>query len=28
MLERLTGKSHYYFLDGFSGYMLPIAPDD
>ena len=21
MLERLAGKSHYYFLDGFSGYL-------
>nr|KYP39688.1 Retrovirus-related Pol polyprotein from transposon 17.6 [Cajanus cajan] len=21
MLERLAGKSHYYFLDGFSGYF-------
>jgi len=29
MLERLTGKSHYCFLDGFSGYMqITIAPED
>ncbi|KAJ8755397.1 hypothetical protein K2173_019195 [Erythroxylum novogranatense] len=29
MLERLVGKSHYYFLDGFSGYFqVPIAPED
>ena len=29
MLERLTGKSHYCFLDGFSGYMqITIAPKD
>ena len=24
MLERLVGKSHYYFLDGFSGYFKSI----
>ena len=29
MLERLAGKSHYCFLDGFSGYFqLHIAPKD
>ena len=29
MLERLAGKSHYCFLDGFSGYMqIIIAPED
>jgi len=29
MLERLSGKSHYCFLDGFSGYFqVPIAPED
>ncbi|RDX98294.1 Retrovirus-related Pol polyprotein from transposon 17.6, partial [Mucuna pruriens] len=29
MLEKLAGKSHYYFLDGFSGYMqIHIAPED
>jgi len=29
MLERLAGKSHYYFLDGFSGYFqIHIAPED
>ena len=29
MLECLAGKSHYYFLDGSSGYMqIPIAPED
>ena len=29
MLERLAGKSHYCFLDGFSGYFqVPIAPED
>ena len=29
MLERLAGKSHYCFLDGFSGYMqITIAPED
>ena len=29
MLERLTGKSHYCFLDGFSGYFqIHIAPED
>ena len=29
MLERLVGKSHYCFLDGFSGYMqITIAPKD
>jgi len=29
MLERLVGKSHYYFLDGFFGYFqIHIAPED
>jgi len=29
MLERLAGKSHYYFHDGFSGYLqIHIAPED
>ncbi|RDX82201.1 Retrovirus-related Pol polyprotein from transposon 17.6, partial [Mucuna pruriens] len=29
VLEKLTGKSHYCFLDGFSGYMqIHIAPED
>ncbi|XP_052725945.1 uncharacterized protein LOC128194397 [Vigna angularis] len=29
MLERLAGKSHYCFLDGFSGYFqINIAPED
>ncbi|RDY03138.1 hypothetical protein CR513_13316, partial [Mucuna pruriens] len=29
MLEKLAGKSHYYFLDGFSGYMqIHIALED
>jgi len=29
MLERLTGKSHYYFIDGFSGYFqIHIASED
>ncbi|RDX87744.1 Retrovirus-related Pol polyprotein, partial [Mucuna pruriens] len=29
VLEKLAGKSHYYFLDGFSRYMhIHIAPDD
>ncbi|RDX98893.1 hypothetical protein CR513_18135, partial [Mucuna pruriens] len=29
MLEKLAGKSHYCFLDGFSGYMqIHIAPKD
>ena len=29
MLECLAGKSHYYFLNGFSGYMkITIAPED
>ncbi|RDX69702.1 hypothetical protein CR513_51155, partial [Mucuna pruriens] len=29
VLEKLVGKSHYYFLDGFSGYMqIHIAPKD
>ncbi|RDY12501.1 Retrovirus-related Pol polyprotein, partial [Mucuna pruriens] len=29
VLEKLAGKSHYYFLDGFSGYMqIHIAPED
>ena len=29
MLERLAGKSHYCFLDGFSGYFqIHITPED
>jgi len=29
MLDRLAGKSHYCFLDGFSGYFqIYIAPED
>jgi len=29
MLERLAGKTHYCFLDGFSGYFhIWIAPED
>ena len=29
MLERLADKSHYYFLDGYSGYnQIVIAPED
>ena len=29
MLERLAGKSHYCFLDGYSGYLqIHIAPED
>ncbi|RDX81296.1 Retrovirus-related Pol polyprotein from transposon 17.6, partial [Mucuna pruriens] len=29
VLEKLLGKSHYYFLDGFSSYMqIHIAPED
>jgi hypothetical protein len=29
MLEKLAGKSHYCFLDGFSGYFqIFIAPED
>ncbi|RDY11035.1 Retrovirus-related Pol polyprotein, partial [Mucuna pruriens] len=29
VLEKLAGKSHYCFLDGFSGYMqIYIAPED
>jgi len=29
MLEHLAGESHYYFLDGFSGYFqIHIALDD
>ncbi|RDX98481.1 hypothetical protein CR513_18582, partial [Mucuna pruriens] len=29
VLEKHAGKSHYYFLDGFSGYMqIHIAPKD
>ncbi|RDX98622.1 Retrovirus-related Pol polyprotein from transposon 17.6, partial [Mucuna pruriens] len=29
VLEKLTGKSHYYFLYGFFGYMeIHIAPED
>ncbi|RDX71301.1 Retrovirus-related Pol polyprotein from transposon 17.6, partial [Mucuna pruriens] len=29
VLEKLSGKSHYYFLHGFSGYMqIHIAPED
>ncbi|RDY10040.1 hypothetical protein CR513_05505, partial [Mucuna pruriens] len=29
VLEKLAGKSHYYFLDGYSKYMqIHIAPKD
>jgi len=29
MLERLAGRSHYCFLDGYSGYIqVPIAHED
>ncbi|RDY04480.1 hypothetical protein CR513_11801, partial [Mucuna pruriens] len=29
VLEKFAGKSHYYFLDGFSRYMqIHIAPED
>ena len=29
MLERLARRSHYCFLDGYSGYIqVPIAPED
>ena len=29
MLERLAGHTHYYFLDGYSGYNhIVIAPED
>ncbi|XP_021621438.1 uncharacterized protein LOC110621463 [Manihot esculenta] len=29
MLERLTSKSHYCYMDGYSGfYQIPIAPKD
>ena len=29
MLERLAGKSFYYFLDGYSGYnQIAINPED
>ena len=29
MLDRLAGHSHYYFLDGYSGYnQIVIAPED
>jgi len=29
ILERLVGKSHYYFLDGYSGYLqVSIAYED
>ena len=29
MLKRLAGRSHYCFLDGYSGYLqVPIAPED
>jgi len=29
MLERVAGKSQYYFLDGYSGYIqINIAPED
>ncbi|RDX63462.1 hypothetical protein CR513_58107, partial [Mucuna pruriens] len=29
MLEKIAGKSHYCFLDGFSSYMqIHIAPED
>ncbi|RDY10005.1 Retrovirus-related Pol polyprotein from transposon 17.6, partial [Mucuna pruriens] len=29
VLEKLSGKSHYYFMDGFSSYLqIHIAPED
>ncbi|PIN17394.1 DNA-directed DNA polymerase [Handroanthus impetiginosus] len=29
MLERLAGRSHYYCLDGYSGFhQIPVAPED
>ncbi|XP_022856878.1 uncharacterized protein LOC111377951 [Olea europaea var. sylvestris] len=29
MLEKLARHSHYYFLDGYSGYnQIPVAPED
>ena len=29
MLDRLSGKSHYCFLDGYTGYFqIHIAPED
>ena len=29
MLDRLTGKQYYCFLDGYSGYnQIAIAPED
>ncbi|KAK8998743.1 hypothetical protein V6N11_084126 [Hibiscus sabdariffa] len=29
MIERLVGKSHYFCLDGFSGFFqIPVAPED
>lgn len=29
MLDRLAGRSHFYFLDGYSGYnQISIAPED
>ncbi|XP_022869570.1 uncharacterized protein LOC111388972 [Olea europaea var. sylvestris] len=28
MLERLAGHSHYCIIDGYSGYNLPVAPED
>ncbi|XP_019240970.1 PREDICTED: uncharacterized protein LOC109220957 [Nicotiana attenuata] len=29
MLDRLAGRSHFYFLDGYSGYnQTSIAPED
>ena len=29
MLDRLAGKQHYYFLDGYLGYnQIVIAPED
>ncbi|RDY12517.1 hypothetical protein CR513_02672, partial [Mucuna pruriens] len=29
ILEKMAGKSHYCFLDGYSGYMqIHIAPED
>ena len=29
MLDKLVGHSHYYFLDGYSGYnKIAIAPED
>ena len=28
MLERLSGHMYYYFLDGLSGFQIPITPED